>query len=184
MASREHRSLALVAAAALAWAVLVAAAPARAGEGEGEAPYSPGAALGQSLGFTLGGMAAGGLVALRDPLVGATVGTLALAIGPSGGHFYAERWPRALGMTGARLGLGVASLVLLVSAGRDGCEACWMPGVGAGAAALGLAIVDIVDSPDAARRANAEAALSPALALAPWIAPAGQGGGLALASGF
>jgi hypothetical protein len=147
--------------------------PARAGEG----PYGPGTALGQSLGFTLGGAAVGGLVGLRDPLVGATIGVLALAIGPSGGHFYAERWPRALGMTGARLGLGVASLVLFVAAGREGCEGCWLPGAGTGAAALGLAILDIADAPAAARRANTEAARPVTAALSPWVAPAGQGGG-------
>ncbi|HUT76571.1 MAG TPA: hypothetical protein VM285_02735 [Polyangia bacterium] len=168
--------------AALCIAVAAAAAPARAGEPVSE-PFDPGAALGQSLGFTLGGLAVGGLVALREPLVGASIGVLGLAVGPASGHFYAERWPRALGMTGARLGLGVASLVLLVSAARDGCDACWMPGAGTGAAALGLAILDIADAPAAARRAGAEAARPP-VALAPWIAPAGQGGGLALAAGF
>jgi hypothetical protein len=179
MASHEHRSRASVVAAALAWTILAAAAPARAEEGS----CDPGSALGQSLGLTLGGLAAGGLVALRDPLVGASIGVLALAVGPSSGHFYAERWPRALGLTGARLGLGVASLLLLVSAGRDGCEGCWLPGAGFGALVLGLAILDVADAPDAARRANAEAARMP-VALAPWIAPTGRGGGLALAAGF
>jgi hypothetical protein len=176
-AVRIHRwSLFLVSVLAPAF---LSVAPAMAEEG----PRDPDSALGQALGFTLGGAAIGGLVALREPLVGASVGVLALAIGPSSGHFYAEQWPRALGLTGARLGLGVASLVLLVSADRDGCEGCWLPGAGAGAAALGLAILDIADAPAAARRANAEAARMP-VALASWIAPTGQGGGLAFAAAF
>lgn len=89
---------------------------------------------------------------------------LGTIIGPSIGHFYAGDVMWGLGGTGLRL-LAIGSSAGLIAAGgaaasdrdsREGGIALMALGAAAGSVGLGLVIWDLVDAPEAARRANRE----------------------------
>jgi hypothetical protein len=96
--------------------------------------------------------------------------------GPSIGHLYANEWGHGLATMGLRL-LAFGGSVALITGGIElannddeaaGGGVVMMLGALSGAAGLGLMIYDLVDAPEAARRANREARQhGPALSIGP-----------------
>ncbi|MBN2496618.1 MAG: hypothetical protein JXR96_18660 [Deltaproteobacteria bacterium] len=155
---------------------------------------SPGLSLGLSLGSVLAVCAVGTGFIIGDlegegEFIGAIVIAAGFVLTPSIGHFYSGEWPRGLIMTGGRclcFFLGFAGVAAGLEHKDDlGLTLMTLGGIGLG----GLAIWDVVDSYDAAERANQAHAGS--LVVGPLLLPpppgepeAGMAAGLQLAFAF
>jgi hypothetical protein len=161
-------------------------------------PYSPSTALALSIGTTVvgWGVAASGGLTDGSLQIGLITGGLAVAVfGPSAGHVYAHEYRHAIIATTVRavgvllVGVGVGAATTCVVGGLgdqdNGCD-----GGGGGAILIGLGITaglglyDWIDSPRAARRANARAIRHAAMAVMPTLDPQRGTTGLALVGSF
>jgi hypothetical protein len=164
-----------------------------------DSPYDRSRAFWLSFAPTLGGIALGvGFIGLGAALdanlgllaAGSAISGLAIAVGPSLGHFYVGNYAQAGWCLALRTAFGVAAPLFLlrsVTAGfADGSgsrarsgesEAFLALGVVSAAALGALAIFDIATAPRAAQRAN-ERAIS-AVAVAPLVAPGPNGSTMA-----
>jgi hypothetical protein len=167
---------------------------------------SPGVALGLSLGVTAGGaalVAAAG--AMSDSDLGSGLGlagSLALLVGPTTGHWYANRVANAgLGVRAVSASVGVVAFTGLGLCAFDGidldpdsdpdpdddteCSLWGALAVTAGVAYVGGTIFEIATAPAAARKYNREYGLD--VQVAPTAIRAGDGSqapGLAVAGRF
>jgi hypothetical protein len=155
-------------------------------------PLSSAVATSLSLGVTTGGAAlmAGGLTMdNRDLRAGVVIaGGIAMIVGPSAGHWYAGRWRPTSGAVVRGIGLGVATLGLVVAAANCNWEIAYDNYVhscsprdstfGIAAITVGLAtfvggaIYDIWTTPRDVERENARRASTPrAWTMAPMVTP-------------
>ena len=159
---------------------------------------SPDTALHLALWTTIGGVAAGTAFAASGAGEGVLLGAVALIVAPSLGHFYAGETGHGVWMSvgrGALAFLAVGSLAvgafqcfdLGLGERSEPCEPSSVPFVLAAVfatGAVGMAVYDIVDAPDAARRTQERSRKRTTnFSLAPAIHPGG-GAGLVMATTF
>ncbi len=150
---------------------------------------SPGVARALNLGAGIGGLLIGTVTAVavanlfgdddRDTsAVALSAGMLVAGVGPSVGHFYAGEYGHGLIVSGVRVAAGTTAMMLAVYDARGAAATAGF--LGCIGVALALDVYDLVDAPDAARRANAKAraATGPTVGLVPMPLRAGAGAAL------
>jgi len=135
---------------------------------------SPGFAVALSLFSTLMPVAIGTGVMTRSPIAGMSLLGLGLGVGPSAGHLYAGELGHFFLLSGIRLALAASGTLMVLFgvaaafSGEGGGLA--IGGVTLGVIAVGLAVYDCVDAPNAVHRANTKGRSS--LVVTPTVAAA------------